>query len=314
EASSYYGGLYTSLGWGSDRDHTLTCLRCEFMENAARYGAGAVGMGEIATTMTQCQFIGNTALGIESSYGGAIHSSGQLTLQGCILAGNRSAKRGGGIYGYRGHVHVSNCTFIGNRAQEGRAVAAIHYEQGGNSFQADNTIFWDDANEFFFEEGTDVNIAYCDIQGAVLHWAPIAVVRGDIPEAPSTTGRRGGSSQVIPQSALIDLLEPRRLDFITVGPGNIAQDPGFVDPGYWDLNATPLDFHDDLWFDGDYHLKSQAGHWEPELFIWLPDTVTSPCIDAGDPNAFFNLEPIPHGHRINMGAYGGTAEASLSMP
>jgi len=40
--------------------------------------------------------------------------------------------------------------------------------------------------------------------------------------------------------------------------------------------------------------------------------VTSPCIDAGDPNSPVAEEPQPNGGRINLGTYGGTAEASKS--
>ncbi len=40
------------------------------------------------------------------------------------------------------------------------------------------------------------------------------------------------------------------------------------------------------------------------------DEVTSPCIDAGDPNSFIGDEPFPNGGFVNMGAYGGTVEAS----
>jgi chitinase len=42
------------------------------------------------------------------------------------------------------------------------------------------------------------------------------------------------------------------------------------------------------------------------------DKVSSPCLDAGDPNSDYSDEPIPNGGRINLGAYGGTAYASLS--
>jgi len=45
---------------------------------------------------------------------------------------------------------------------------------------------------------------------------------------------------------------------------------------------------------------------------WVNDNVTSPCIDAGDPNSDWTAELWPHGKCINMGAYGGTAEASMS--
>ena len=42
------------------------------------------------------------------------------------------------------------------------------------------------------------------------------------------------------------------------------------------------------------------------------DDVTSLCIDAGDPNSPIGDEPFPNGGIINMGAYGGTGEASKS--
>jgi hypothetical protein len=64
--------------------------------------------------------------------------------------------------------------------------------------------------------------------------------------------------------------------------------------------------------DGDYHLKSQAGWWDADEEQWTTDETTSPCIDAGDPTRPIGLEPFPNGGIINMGAYGGTAEASKS--
>jgi len=79
------------------------------------------------------------------------------------------------------------------------------------------------------------------------------------------------------------------------GPGNIEADPLFADPN-----------------NGDYHLKSQAGRWDPNSQGWVKDDVTSPCIDAGDPMSPIGYEPFPNGGRINMGAYGGTTEASKS--
>ena len=39
----------------------------------------------------------------------------------------------------------------------------------------------------------------------------------------------------------------------------------------------------------------------------------SPCIDVGDPRSDWLTEPRPNGGRINMGAYGGTAQASESI-
>jgi len=77
------------------------------------------------------------------------------------------------------------------------------------------------------------------------------------------------------------------------GEGNIDTDP-FLD----DTN------------NGDFHLKSEAGRWDPNSQIWIQDNVSSPCIDAGDPNSPVAFEPFPNGGFVNMGAYGSTPEAS----
>jgi hypothetical protein len=79
------------------------------------------------------------------------------------------------------------------------------------------------------------------------------------------------------------------------GEGNLDKDPLFADPDA-----------------DDYHLKSAAGRWDPATQTWVQDTVTSPCIDAGDPTTDLIDEPDPNGGRINLGAYGGTTQASKS--
>jgi hypothetical protein len=79
------------------------------------------------------------------------------------------------------------------------------------------------------------------------------------------------------------------------GAGNIDVDPCFADAA-----------------SDDYHLKSQAGRWDPVSQNWVPDANTSPCIDGGDISSPIGDEPFPNGGIINMGAYGGTAEASKS--
>jgi hypothetical protein len=76
---------------------------------------------------------------------------------------------------------------------------------------------------------------------------------------------------------------------------NLGLDPLFVDPD-----------------EGDFHLQSEAGHWDPAAKTWITDPATSPCIDAGDPWTDVADEPQPNGARINLGAYGGTDQASRS--
>ncbi|MFW6134287.1 MAG: carboxypeptidase regulatory-like domain-containing protein [Elusimicrobiota bacterium] len=67
--------------------------------------------------------------------------------------------------------------------------------------------------------------------------------------------------------------------------GNVSADYNNISAGTGDISVNPL-FVDPA--NGDFHLKPN-----------------SPCIDAGDPS-----ETDPDGTRINMGAYGGTAEAA----
>jgi parallel beta-helix repeat protein len=64
-------------------------------------------------------------------------------------------------------------------------------------------------------------------------------------------------------------------------------------PGQGNIDVDPL-FADAI--NGNFHLLTG-----------------SPCIDAGDPGSDCNAELSPNGGIINMGAYGGTPQASLSQ-
>ncbi|MFC1653102.1 hypothetical protein ACFL3F_05215, partial [Planctomycetota bacterium] len=98
------------------------------------------------------------------------------------------------------------------------------------------------------------------------------------------------------------------IDNTLAGAGSLFVDPCFAAPGYWSNVNDP----NALWVPGDYPLKSSAGRWDSVHKIWINDDVTSLCIDAGDPNTPVAMEPAPNGNIINMGAYGGMAEASKS--
>lgn len=49
-----------------------------------------------------------------SSYGGAIHNRGNLTVDNCIFTGNRASVVGGAIINWYGTLNVTGCTFTGN--------------------------------------------------------------------------------------------------------------------------------------------------------------------------------------------------------
>ena len=75
-----------------------------------------------------------------------------------------------------------------------------------------------------------------------------------------------------------------------------------------DIHVDPL-FTDSS--NHDYHLKSASGRWSENG--WITDDATSPLIDAGHTTSDYSNEPSPNGNRINIGRYGNTAEASMSV-
>lgn len=75
---------------------------------------------------------------------------------------------------------------------------------------------------------------------------------------------------------------------------SLGSDPLFVNPS-----------------TGDFHVRSVGGTWNGTA--WRYDTVTSPCVDAGNPSSAYSTEPVPNGGRVNLGAYGNTVQASRSV-
>jgi hypothetical protein len=106
------------------------------------------------------------------------------------------------------------------------------------------------------------------------------------------------------------------------GIGNINVEPRFVDAGYWDANGTPGNANDDFWVEGDYHLMSEGWRLDADANEWVYDELTSRCVDAGSPGWPIGdeLSAVPvdpnnewgENLRIDMGYYGGTAEASIA--
>jgi uncharacterized repeat protein (TIGR03803 family) len=96
------------------------------------------------------------------------------------------------------------------------------------------------------------------------------------------------------------------------GEGNIDADPRFARLGGW-KESNDANHPAAIWRSGDYHLQSVAGCWDPNRAAWVRDEKTSPCIDAGRAADAVGSEPSPNGGRIDMGAYGGTVQASKSL-
>ncbi|MBN2591741.1 MAG: leucine-rich repeat domain-containing protein [Sedimentisphaerales bacterium] len=232
---------------------------------------------------------------INNNYNGGIYNSNDrswpmLSVMNCTITGNYCRNNyggggGGGIYCTGGEVNITNCTISGNRAEYygGGIFFGVCNGEVRNSIITNN--FASLVNNIFMGIYPDhagcpdvtLNITY-----SVIENEPNSI------NVPYCTNTLAGEW--------------------------MGFDPLFADPGYWDPNGTPEDANDDFWVEGDYHLKSQTGRWNPDTLSWVQDDVTSCGIDSGDPNSPIGLEPSPNGDYINIGAYGGTDEASLSPP
>jgi hypothetical protein len=264
-------------GMINDNSHP-TLTDCTFSANEALYNSGGMANWDSNPILTNCTFNNNSAHwsggGMDNYY------SSNPVLTNCIFSGN-SAGDGGGINNYKSNPTLTNCTFAQNSAQKGNAIRCYSHKAAyPRGVELINCIFWDGGNEIWNSGGSMIDIAYSNIQGG--------------------------------QAAVYDPCE-----LVVWGEGNIDADPLFADPGYWgDVNdpyvvVEPND-PNAVWMDGDYHLKSQAGRWDPTSKSWVQDDVTSPCIDAGNIRSPIGHEPFPNGGIINMGVYGSTSEASKS--
>jgi hypothetical protein len=199
-----------------------------------------------------------------------IYSSNPI-VSGCAFTGNIALFYGGGVYNGGGNPKVTNCTFNGNVGMVG---AGMYNRSDGSPILKNCTFSGNEATiagGIYNRSDSEPNLINCILWGNM----PDQIIDYDYPISYTTvlfSDVQGG----------------------WLGLGNIDADPCFADP-----------------CNDDYHLKSTAGRWDPNSQSWVQDDVTSPCIDAGNPGCPLGDEPNdPNNVRINMGAYGGTAEAS----
>jgi len=300
-------GLFLSL----EIDGTPCCpsiRNCTFVDNSAAWG-GAVYVIGARPELINCAFLRNTA-----TLGGAIYTDlGRIAppktcdfpIRGCMFAGNCARETGGAIYIEHGppsviedsnftrnsakrcgavyiaspieSANIMNCRFIHNMAAEAGGAIYFMYENG---FRMTSCTFFNNVAQIG-------NAIACLESLSAVAPAPSATITNTILW---DGGEEIGIGEHVQMSVTYSDIQSG-----WPGEGNIDVDPLFANPD-----------------NSDHHLKSQTGRWDPTSESWIKDDVTSPCIDTGDPNSPIGLEPFPNGGRINMGAYGGTAEASKS--
>lgn len=293
-AAEHGGAMYSDNG-------NDVFVECSFVENSALDGTGIVNI-EGNLELEGCTFSHNSTYSpsnTNESGGGAIFIvSKKVVVKNCLFNEN-VARYGGAIVGIADVLILERCVFTGNSAEYGGAI----YDMRGGTVT--NCIFTDNRGD----EGGAVcgrcigpSLINCTLSGNsaqngnAISWFPCLDSSSFTMNVTNCISWNEGDEIGRRNDRLPDItIKYSNIQGGWSGEGNIDIDPLFADSE-----------------NGDFHLKSQAGRWEPDGQSWVQDDVTSPCIDAGNPNSPVAFEAFLNGGIINMGAYGGTVEASLS--
>jgi len=298
QAGEYGGALYEGRG--------MMICDCTVTGNCASDGGAMIC---VSCTITRC------TISLNCSHGGNAATGNSSTILMDSIVAQNYASGGGTLVGFN---QVSNCTITGNTgsgvyngaAVTGCTITANRAADGGGLKDCQRVTNCLIAGNWAEREGGGFsgggNVTNCTIAGN------------------ATAGNGGGAKGFTSGPSITNCIiwgntangEGPNL-YKTCSPQYSCIQGG--DTSNWNINADPLfaspgHWQGDRWIEGDYHLKSQGGRWDPRAEQWVFDDVTSPCIDAGDPASPWGNEPYPNGGRINMGAYGNTREASKSFP
>lgn len=290
-------------------------------------------------TFQNCVFIGNgqgeSGADADSTiYTSSYRTGGLMTMRNCVFSGNSAYVGGAIIVTAKSQVLLENCSFCRNRARY--YGGAIYTDSSSSTTTVKNCVLYYDTTrsggghpnegpEIDDSGGGTVTLTYTDIQEDLARW-PGA---GNLNTNPFfsvaiSTGAWDAAGSFDPntcQTTLTDtdavwtvnehagrILNPKtadtamRLFYIVSNISTVMTVWG--DASSLAAGGSAYQIYDDM------HLRSEYGRWTPGG--WLNDTNTSLCIDAGDPASDYAREPRPNGHRINMGAYGNTVQASMS--
>jgi hypothetical protein len=254
-------------------------------------------------------------------------------IDNCIITSGYAANSGGGLHCHFSDPKISNCTITGNRAGfYGGGVSCFYSNPDlvGCTISSNNVPLEGGGLDLVLSSVTFFNCIITNntatSSGGMNCYSPseltlvnCTLTRNRATDTGGALFCQDGSSVAIRNSMLwaneaasgpqvaVDATSSVSINYSDIengwpeGTGNIDTDPCFAS---FDPNGDP-----NIW---DFHLQSAYGRWELNSKSWVTDSNTSLCIDTGDPNSDWSEEAWPNGKRINMGAYGGTDQASMN--
>jgi hypothetical protein len=273
---------------------SATVRNCTIVQNMVKYGGGVFCVYPCSPSLIDCTIAENIAVSGDRGLGGGVccYDNSSIIITGCTIINNMALAGGGVLCGENSSVTMTHCVIVGNTADWGGGLAT--YSPGSTTavINCTNCTIW----------GNSASISAGGVgcyQGGASATVTNSIFWGNTaPKGDQSALTDGASTLTVTYSNVAggqDRVTIEGGSTLNWGAGNIDVDPYFADPT-----------------NDDYHLKSQAGRWDPNSQTWVWDEITSPCIDTGDPMNPIGWELFPNGGFVNMGAYGGTTKASKS--
>ncbi len=280
------GGLFVAAS-------SVFMTNCLFTKNRALANGNSRGLGgglfvnSGSITMVLCRVENNTAEHANNPggpwpSGGGIYVDASATgvLIRTVVRGNyvsyygTSVCGGGGIFSY-GSLLLQNCLIFGNN-DAGDLADGIYAAGGAMRIQNCTVAHNSGGVGIMYNAGGTIGITNSIIWGH----------SDDLKNFPNNAGTLSNVAYCIIKDG-----DNSGID------GCISLDPLFIDANY-------------------YHVHSQQGQYTNGFFSgggWGVGLSNSPAIDQGDPASDYTNEPAPRGDAINLGAYGNTEVASMTL-
>jgi len=257
-------------------------------------GGGIALLRNADVKLVNCRISNNTVY--HNGLGAGLYARrAEAVLSGCEIASNGPRSeggflKGGGVYcsDPQTSVVLKNCILSNNSAVSGTAVFA----QRGTAIPG----------------CTDADCPPCRVRITNCTIAHNRLVAGPWMKPIADGAVQSAGAEVTLKNSIVYYNEGIQVLLVDAPPGAVSYcdiEYGYQGPG--NISEAPLFAPTAV---PDYHLQSVYGRFNPQSGQWVIDDAHSPCIDAGDPADPVGREPVPNGRRINMGAYGGTDQAS----
>jgi len=294
------GGMYNYSG-------SPKIINCTFTGNYGKWAGGLANYSYSRPLLINCTFKDNT-----SFYQGAgiYNRESYPLILNCVITKNTAGGDGGAIRNLAAsYPAIVNCTL----SQNSSGNAGI-YNSSTSKPVIINSIIWGNMDIGGSDESAQIDggvpkINYSCIQG----WTGVLGGIGNFGSDPCFADPSHSDYHLKSQagrwkSSIYTKLDPTGDSFI-----DLTDFAAFASSWHKQGESIPADLDSsglvdltDLQLLLDNYLDSYlAGDW-------VIDNITSPCIDAGDTYCDWTAELWPHGRFINMGAFGGTKQASMS--